>query len=205
MSARAAAPLRVTLAALRPRWRVCASDLSPDALAVARSNAARHGAAARMTFVQGDLLGPFAQPRPGADDAAAGSAAGLRIDVLVSNPPYIPAGDIPGLQPEVRDYEPRLALDGGDDGLTPYRRMLEQLPLLEQCRVSWLRARYRPSQTQWLICCVGMAHGDYPRDPGIRELNGHCAGCPKLAKRVQQPKNRYPASKRSVFVRLSSY
>ena len=121
----------VTLAALRPRWRVFASDLSPDALAVARSNAARHGAAARMTFVQGDLLGPFAQPRPGAD-AAAGNASGLRIDVLVSNPPYIPAGDIPGLQPEVRDYEPRLALDGGDDGLTPYRRMLEQLPLLEQ-------------------------------------------------------------------------
>ena len=64
----------VTLAALRPQWRVCASDLSPDALAVARSNAARHGAEARMTFVQGDLLGPFAQPRPGADDAAAGSA-----------------------------------------------------------------------------------------------------------------------------------
>ncbi|MFC5647777.1 N5-glutamine methyltransferase family protein [Paenibacillus solisilvae] len=119
----------VTLAALRPRWRVCASDLSPDALAVARSNAARHDAAERMAFVQGDLLGPFAVPRP-EEDAAAGNLAGLRIDVLVSNPPYIPASDIPGLQPEVRDYEPRLALDGGDDGLTPYRRMMEQLPLL---------------------------------------------------------------------------
>ncbi|WP_125666681.1 peptide chain release factor N(5)-glutamine methyltransferase [Paenibacillus baekrokdamisoli] len=119
----------VTLAALRPLWRVCASDLSPDALAVARSNAARHGAAARMTFVQGDLLGPFAMPRP-EQDAAAGQIAGLRIDVLVSNPPYIPAGDIPALQPEVRDHEPRLALDGGDDGLTPYRRMMEQLPQL---------------------------------------------------------------------------
>ncbi|QHT64180.1 peptide chain release factor N(5)-glutamine methyltransferase [Paenibacillus lycopersici] len=117
----------VTLAALRPRWRVCASDLSPDALAVARANAARHGAAARMTFVQGDLLGPFAQPRPGIGVDAAGGVAGLRIDVLVSNPPYIPAGDIAGLQPEVRDHEPRLALDGGDDGLTPYRRMAEQL------------------------------------------------------------------------------
>ncbi|WP_116188248.1 peptide chain release factor N(5)-glutamine methyltransferase [Paenibacillus taihuensis] len=126
----------VTLAAQRPQWRVCASDLSPDALAVARTNAERHGAAARMTFVQGDLLGPFAveQPRPGADaahvDSETGSAAGLRIDVLVSNPPYIPAGDIAGLQPEVRDHEPRLALDGGDDGLTPYRRMAEQLAQL---------------------------------------------------------------------------
>ncbi|QHW35162.1 peptide chain release factor N(5)-glutamine methyltransferase [Paenibacillus rhizovicinus] len=120
----------VTLAALRPRWRVCASDLSPDALAVARTNAARHEAAARMTFVQGDLLGPFAQPRPDSDVDAAGGIAGLRIDVLVSNPPYIPAGDISGLQPEVRDHEPRLALDGGDDGLTPYRRMAEQLKQL---------------------------------------------------------------------------
>ncbi|RAP74293.1 protein-(glutamine-N5) methyltransferase, release factor-specific [Paenibacillus montanisoli] len=121
----------VTLAALRPRWRVCASDLSPDALAVARTNAEHHGAAARMTFVQGDLLGPFAQPRPGAHvDAAAENVAGLRIDVLVSNPPYIPAGDIAGLQTEVRDHEPRLALDGGEDGLTPYRRMAEQLALL---------------------------------------------------------------------------
>ncbi|WP_219834469.1 peptide chain release factor N(5)-glutamine methyltransferase [Paenibacillus sp. R14(2021)] len=120
----------VTLAALRPGWRVCASDLSPDALEVARANAARHDAAARMTFVQGDLLGPFAQPRPGAHDGGAGGVAGLRIDVLVSNPPYIPAGDIAGLQPEVRDHEPRLALDGGDDGLTPYRRMAEQLALL---------------------------------------------------------------------------
>ncbi|EFM09106.1 protein-(glutamine-N5) methyltransferase, release factor-specific [Paenibacillus curdlanolyticus YK9] len=54
-------------------------------------------------------------------------AAGLRIDVLVSNPPYIPAGDLPDLQTEVRDYEPRLALDGGMDGLDPYRRMAEQL------------------------------------------------------------------------------
>ncbi|WP_090575724.1 peptide chain release factor N(5)-glutamine methyltransferase [Paenibacillus sp. OV219] len=124
----------VTLAALRPQWRICASDLSPDALAVARTNAERHARASqRMTFVQGDLLGPFAMPaasRPGADEhaeAQAGGVAGLRIDVLVSNPPYIPAGDIAGLQPEVRDHEPRLALDGGEDGLTPYRRMAEQL------------------------------------------------------------------------------
>nr|WP_309568671.1 HemK/PrmC family methyltransferase [Paenibacillus sp. sptzw28] len=121
----------VTLAAQRPLWRVCASDLSPDALAVARANAERHGAAARMAFVQGDLLAPFQLWReadPGAPGG--GGPAGLRIDVLVSNPPYIPAGDIAGLQPEVRDHEPRLALDGGEDGLDPYRRILGQLPLL---------------------------------------------------------------------------
>jgi release factor glutamine methyltransferase len=118
----------VTLASQRPRWRVCASDLSPDALAVARTNAARHEAAGRMAFVQGDLLAPFA--KHGA--AGAPDADDIRIDVLVSNPPYIPADDLAGLQPEVRDFEPRLALDGGADGLDPYRRMVEQLPDLAQ-------------------------------------------------------------------------
>lgn len=83
----------VTLAALRPLWRVCASDLSPDALAVARTNAARHGAAGRMAFVQGDLLAPFLGTGGAAADQALG-AADLRVDVLVSNPPYIPADDL---------------------------------------------------------------------------------------------------------------
>jgi release factor glutamine methyltransferase len=118
--------IAVTLAAQRPAWRVSASDLSPDALAVARTNAARHEAADRMAFVQGDLLMPFIS---GHEQSAHDR---LRIDVLVSNPPYIPAADMPGLQREVRDYEPHLALEGGADGLDPYRRMLEQLPLLVQ-------------------------------------------------------------------------
>ncbi|MDF2835680.1 MAG: modification methylase, HemK family [Paenibacillus sp.] len=109
--------IAVTLAAQRHGWRLSASDLSPDALEVARANAARHKASDRVTFVQGDLLAPFI-------------ARGSRIDVLVSNPPYIPAADMDGLQREVRDHEPRLALEGGADGLDPYRRMLEQLPLL---------------------------------------------------------------------------
>ncbi|MDQ6420997.1 peptide chain release factor N(5)-glutamine methyltransferase [Paenibacillus sp. LHD-117] len=109
--------IAVTLAAQRPAWRLFASDLSPDALEVARANAARHGAAGRVSFTQGDLLAPFV-------------ASGGRIDVLVSNPPYIPAADMPELQREVRDFEPHLALVGGTDGLDPYRRMLEQLPLL---------------------------------------------------------------------------
>ncbi|MGO4369691.1 peptide chain release factor N(5)-glutamine methyltransferase [Paenibacillus sp. MCAF20] len=116
--------IAVTLASQRHGWRLCASDLSPDALAVARTNAARHEADGRIAFVQGDLLAPFV---PGRDNTG---HAGLRIDVLVSNPPYIPAADMEGLQREVRDYEPHLALVGGEDGLDPYRRMIEQLPQL---------------------------------------------------------------------------
>jgi release factor glutamine methyltransferase len=105
--------ISVTLAAEAPAWRVCAGDISPGALAVAARNAGRHGAA--VDFRLGDLLEPF---------------AGMETDILVSNPPYIPGGDIAGLQREVRDHEPRTALDGGGDGLDPYRRMMEQLRLL---------------------------------------------------------------------------
>lgn len=113
--------LAVTLAAERPHWELIASDLSPDALEMAKRNAERLEVASRIRFVQGDLLSPFlnGEEYP-------------RIDVLVSNPPYIPSSDIPGLQREVRDHEPRLALDGGEDGLNPYRIMASQLTRLAQ-------------------------------------------------------------------------
>ncbi|QAY68569.1 HemK family protein methyltransferase [Paenibacillus protaetiae] len=120
--------ISVSLAAERTDWRVCASDLSPDALQAAQANAAVHGAERRMAFVEGDLLAPFIS----GGGSGSGVLSDMAVDVLVSNPPYIPAGDLPGLQREVRDYEPRLALDGGQDGLDPYRRMVQQLPLLKQ-------------------------------------------------------------------------
>lgn len=105
--------IAVTMATLRPQWQVGAGDISAAALQVAARNAAANGV--QIDFREGDLLAPF---------------AGARLDILVSNPPYIPAADIAGLQPEVRDHEPRTALDGGPDGLAPYRVMLEQLTLL---------------------------------------------------------------------------
>jgi release factor glutamine methyltransferase len=106
--------LAITLATERPEWNVTASDLSSDALEVARRNAERNGAIERITFIQGDLLTPFL-----ADRSA--------FDILVSNPPYIASSDIAGLQREVRDHEPRMALDGGEDGLHLYRIMANQL------------------------------------------------------------------------------
>ncbi|WP_370734077.1 peptide chain release factor N(5)-glutamine methyltransferase [Paenibacillus dakarensis] len=105
--------IAVTLALKSPDWHVYASDISPEALEIAVRNAKRLGA--RVDFRLGNLLEPF---------------AGLAPDIIVSNPPYIPAKDIETLQPEVRDYEPRTALDGGADGLKPYRIMMEQLTLL---------------------------------------------------------------------------
>lgn len=114
--------LAITMAAERPSWRVTASDLSPAALQVARRNAERNGVEGQVAFVQGDLLKPFLAGGP--------HAGATTVDILVSNPPYIPSSDIPGLQREVREHEPHLALDGGEDGLNPYRIMAEQLLLL---------------------------------------------------------------------------
>ncbi|MDP4096110.1 peptide chain release factor N(5)-glutamine methyltransferase [Paenibacillus sp. P96] len=105
--------ISVTLAAERPRWRVMAGDISTAALEVAARNAEANGVSVELR--DGDLLRPFAREA---------------VDILVSNPPYIPAADIAELQPEVRDHEPRTALDGGPDGLGPYRAMMSQLPLL---------------------------------------------------------------------------
>jgi release factor glutamine methyltransferase len=82
-----------------------ATDCSAPALAMARDNARRHGMAHRAEFVLGDY----------------GTALAGGFDLVVSNPPYIPSADIGQLAPDVRDYDPRLALDGGADGLDAYR------------------------------------------------------------------------------------
>jgi release factor glutamine methyltransferase len=102
----------VTVAVNRPQWRVYGSDISAAALEMAKRNAARHGA--RVEWLEGDLLEPYIR-------------GGIDLDILVSNPPYIPAGDVAGLQPEVRLYEPHLALVGGEDGLVLYRRLADEL------------------------------------------------------------------------------
>ena len=89
---------------------VYATDSSAEALAVARGNAARHGVEKKIRFLQGDLL----QVIPDS----------LRVDVLVSNPPYIASGELAGLPKEVRDFEPVQALVAGEDGLKVIRRIV---------------------------------------------------------------------------------
>jgi release factor glutamine methyltransferase len=103
----------VTLARERPLFSMFASDISEDALRVARDNAQRLGAY-RIAFVKADLFDGHAWPH--------------RFDFITANPPYIPSAEIASLMPDVRDFEPRLALDGGEDGLAFYRRIVAQAP-----------------------------------------------------------------------------
>jgi release factor glutamine methyltransferase len=104
--------LAVTLACELPEARVVAVDLSVAALAVARENAAALGVGERIDFLLGDLLEPAAQAGP--------------FDCVVANLPYVPAARI-AAAPDPTSFEPRLALDGGPDGLDLYRRLLVSL------------------------------------------------------------------------------
>jgi release factor glutamine methyltransferase len=86
---------------------IVATDVSPASLQVARKNAARHGLTGRIEFVAGDLFGPLAAKR--------------RFDFIVVNPPYVRSAELKTLPPDVRNWEPLLALHGGEDGLNYYR------------------------------------------------------------------------------------
>jgi len=104
--------IAVSLAVHLPEATVYAIDISPASVAVARRNAERRGVADRVRLMVGDLLSPFHGP----------------ADLIVSNPPYVSTGACASLPASVRDHEPRLALDGGPDGLTIVRKLLAQAP-----------------------------------------------------------------------------
>jgi release factor glutamine methyltransferase len=156
--------IAVALACRLPRCKVYAVDVSEAALAVARNNSARHGVTSRTLFRRGDLLAPVAEP----------------VDAILANLPYIPTEDMATLQVEVRDFEPRQALDGGPDGLDLYRQLLPQVPRLLQ-------------PGGFLICEIGVgqagvmrqiAERSFPR--GRITLHPDFAGIPRML-RVETP------------------
>ena len=104
--------IAIALAAKCPDAKIIATDISTDALALARENVTRNQVAGRIEFLQGDGFGALAGAR--------------RFDLIVSNPPYIPSAEIATLEPEVRDFDPRVALDGGTDGLKFFRLIASQ-------------------------------------------------------------------------------
>lgn len=105
--------IATTLALIKPNWHITAIDISSDALRVAKKNAQAYGVDENIHWLHGPYLSPLPQENP--------------IDILISNPPYIPSGVINTLDRGVKDFEPTIALDGGSDGLDAYREIIFQI------------------------------------------------------------------------------
>ena len=145
----------VTLLAELPHAAGLGTDLSLGALAVAAANASAHGVGPRAAFVAADWL-----------DGVSG-----KFDLILSNPPYLAAGDIAGLAEEVAAHDPRLALDGGPDGLDAYRRIAERARdvLTEDGR---LLVEIGPGQGNDVAAIFGRAGLTLERGEGRRDLAG---------------------------------
>jgi release factor glutamine methyltransferase len=105
--------IAIAFARHRPTWNVTASDISPDAIALARENAHRSGAIRNLRLVQGSLFA---------------AVSGQRFELITANPPYIATAELAQLPVDVRDFEPKLALDGGADGLDLVREIAALAP-----------------------------------------------------------------------------
>ena len=149
--------LAVTLAKLLPAALITATDQSADALKIAATNAAKHGVTERVRFLHGDLCAPL--------------PPGESFDLIVSNPPYIAREEMPNLPPGVRDFEPRLALDGGPGGFAVFDRLIGEVP-------AWLKPG------GYLLVEIGAAqekhgrqqierHRDLELAPTIHDHSGH--------------------------------
>jgi release factor glutamine methyltransferase len=103
----------ISLALALPQARIYAIDVSASALRVAEINCRRHGVDSQVELLQGNLLEPLPQP----------------VDIIVANLPYIKDCEFRELSPEIRDYEPTMALAGGEDGLDKIQQLLEQMPV----------------------------------------------------------------------------
>jgi release factor glutamine methyltransferase len=136
--------ISIALAKELPTARGVATDLSAEALVVAEENALRCGVRERIRFLQGDLFQPLGKAEA--------------FDLIVTNPPYIPRGDFPSLMPEVRDYEPRIALDGGEDGLDFFRRALPAVSAYLHPG-NWFLAEMGVGQGQKILTIAGKSSG----------------------------------------------
>jgi release factor glutamine methyltransferase len=127
--------IAVALARELPLARIVATDISADALALARRNAARHAVADRIDFREGDLLEPLVEP----------------VQIIAANLPYVTTAQWKDSPPEIRDHEPRVALDGGPDGLDVIRRLVAQAPA-------------RLAESGALFCEIGAWQGNAARE-----------------------------------------
>lgn len=119
---------------------ICASDISFEALTVARDNAKHHNLNGRIKFCQGDLFHPF-------------SKYSIAFDIIISNPPYIPNEAFKKLPPEVGYYEPRIALDGHENGMHFIERIIEESGIYLRSG-GWLLIEMDPDQTERALCLI---------------------------------------------------
>jgi len=141
-------------------------DINPQAVDLARENARNLGVGARTSFYCGDW----------------GHGLGETFDIIVSNPPYVPSGEIEGLIPEVAIYEPARALDGGTDGLDEYRKIIPQARLLlgEQ---GVLILEIGDGQAEYVLNLLGL-NGFKPHDPQA-PVKRDLAGCERIISAVK--------------------
>lgn len=108
--------IAIALAVNKPEWEIIATDISKDALAVAEKNRDTHECTDRIALLQGDLFQPIK------------TLQSSRFNWIVSNPPYVMTNERDTLSPDIRDYEPHIALFAGEDGLSVIRRLIAEAP-----------------------------------------------------------------------------
>jgi len=139
---------------------VVATDISGEALAVARGNAEMHKLGDRITFLEGDLFAPLEK-----------QAAPALFHVIAANPPYIPTGELANLPVTIREHEPRGALDGGPDGLTFHRRIIAGArPFLQQGGLVIMEMQFDQGSA---LQAAFAAAGHFANVRTIRDAGGH--------------------------------
>ncbi|HEY5232165.1 MAG TPA: peptide chain release factor N(5)-glutamine methyltransferase [Verrucomicrobiae bacterium] len=177
--------IAIALAAKCPNAKIVATDISAEALALAKENAARNNVAGQIEFLQGDgfaALQAVGQASSRSNSSTSGKMRVPPFDLIVSNPPYIPSAEIETLQVEVRDFDPRSALDGGADGLDFYRKLaIEAKPFLNTDGKIMLESgdgqagaiRRIFEDEKWIVEAV---KDDYSRRARILIANMDCTG-----------------------------
>jgi len=148
--------ISIALAKELPRALIWATDISEEALCVGRRNALKHGVSDRVCFRQGDLWDPFMRQ-------------GMQFDMIVSNPPYVSSEEYRNLPPEIRNYEPRQALDGGEYGMVYLERIIKGA-----CRFlnpgGWIILEMAPWQTMKALDIMKQT-GGYQQEARIEDYS----------------------------------
>lgn len=133
--------IAISLAKAVQQTRIWATDISAGALKLARLNAEKHGVTEKIRFIQGNLWEPLLDQ-------------GKTFDIILSNPPYIAPEEFKGLSPEVRDYEPRLALDGREGGMHFIEKIISGAPAFMNTG-GWIMLEMAPGQTEKALGLIG--------------------------------------------------